>query len=351
MGQPKKRRLLKWFIVGAVILLIVGVAGVFGARQYVNNNLKAVSGEQKLIEVDIEKGMLLPQISTLLKDKQLIRNKRVFEGYVRSNGAAEDIKAGTYELSPSYSVEEIVSILTNGKIVSKLVTILPGSRIDQVKQSLLNAGFSQEQVTAALNPATYANHPALTDKPTRASLEGYLYPESFQRDSSTTAKDIVKASLDEMQKRLTPELREAFSRQGLSVHRAVILGSIVEKEVSKPDDRAQVAQVFLKRLSENIKLQSDATAKYGAVLDGVADTLNYEQTLHYGSPYNTYENANLTPGPISNVSESSLKAVANPAKSDWLFFVSGDDGVTYFSKTGAEHQALVEQHCKKLCGN
>lgn len=351
MRQPKKRKLIKWFVAGAIVLALLGVAGVFGARQYVNNNLKPASTEQRLVEITIDKGMLLPQISTLLKDKQLIRNKRVFEGYVRSNGAAEDIKAGTYELSPSYSVQEIVSILTNGKIVSKLVTILPGSRIDQVKQSLTNAGFSQEQVAVALDSATYVDHPALTDKPADASLEGYLYPESFQRDSATTAKDIVRASLDEMQKRLTPELREAFSRQGLSVHKAVILGSIVEKEVSKSDDRAQVAQVFLKRLAEGIKLQSDATAKYGAVLDGVADKLNYEQTIHYSSSYNTYENAGLTPGPISNVSESSLKAVANPAKTDWLFFVSGDDGVTYFSKTVTEHEAAVKLHCKKACGN
>ncbi len=137
----------------------------------------------------------------------------------------------------------------------------------------------------------------------------------------------------------------------MSTHRAITLASILEREVVTQDDRKQAAQVFLKRLGSDIKLQSDATASYGAVLDGVADKLNYNQTLLYDSKYNTYENAGLPPGPISNVSESSLEAVAAPASTDWLFFVSGDDGTTYFSKTGQEHQALTERYCKKLCGN
>src|SRR5690606_18816245 len=123
-----------------------------------------------------------------------------------------------------------------------------------------------------------------------------------------------------------PEMREAFSAQGLSVYRAITLASIVEKEVPLPEDRAQVAQVFLKRLNSNVKLQSDATAKYGAVLDGKDPSAS--QYLTYPSAYNTYENAGLPPGPISNVTESSLRAVAYPAKTDWLYFVSGDDKKT-----------------------
>ena len=175
------------------------------------------------------------------------------------------------------------------------------------------------------------------------SLEGYLYPETFHRTATTSPEEIIKQSLDEMQKHLTPDLRAAIVRQGLTVHDGIKLASIIEQEVSNPEDKKVVAQVFLKRLREGIALESDPTALYGAVKDGA------EPSLQYDSPYNTYNNRGLTPTPISNVSQSSLEAVAHPANTDYLYFVAGDDGKTYFSRTLSEHEALTEQHCKKLC--
>lgn len=325
IGKARRKRWLKWFIIIAVIGLLLLIGGVIFARNYYNSNLKPVSSQQSLIEVEIEPGQTLPEISKQLKAKKLIRNQQVFEQYVRNNGAAEDIKAGTYELSPSYGVPEIVSVLTQGKIVSKLVTILPGARIDQVEKMLTNAGYSEAVVKDALNPANYVDHPALVDKPADASLEGYLYPESFERTSSTTAKQIVTASLDEMQKRLTPEIRQAFTAQGLTSHRAIILASIVENEVAKPEERQQAAQVFLKRLKTGMMLQSNAT-----------DNLPPE--------YDTYTIAGLPPGPISNVTQSTLEAVAYPAQTDYLYFVSGKDCVTRFGATLEQHEANKSQH-------
>ncbi len=325
IGKARRKRWLKWFIIIAVIGLLLLIGGVIFARNYYNSNLKPVSSQQSLIEVEIEPGQTLPEISKQLKAKKLIRNQQVFEQYVRNNGAAEDIKAGTYELSPSYGVPEIVSVLTQGKIVSKLVTILPGARIDQVEKMLTSAGYSEAVVKDALNPANYVDHPALVDKPADASLEGYLYPESFERTSSTTAKQIVTASLDEMQKRLTPEIRQAFTAQGLTSHRAIILASIVENEVSKPEERQQAAQVFLKRLKTGMMLQSNAT-----------DNLSPE--------YDTYTIAGLPPGPISNVTQSTLEAVAYPAQTDYLYFVSGKDCVTRFGATLEQHEANKSQH-------
>ncbi len=351
LARNKKARLIKTAILLVSLLVVFGIAGIILVRHYYEANLKPVSMTEQIIEVDIPVGASLSEVGTLLEDKKLIRNKRVFEQYVRNNGASTDIKAGTYELSPSYSVPEIVSILTQGKIVNKLITIVPGSRLDQVKKTFRNAGYSDEEIDAALDPGNYSNHPALVDKATNASLEGYLYPESFHRTSETTAEQIVTQSLNEMQARLTPELREAFSRHGLSVHKAITLASVVEKEVPSIEDRNQVAQVFLKRLSIGMKLQSDATSSYGAVLDGKAQGMGYSELLAYPSAYNTYQNAGLPPGPISNVTESSLRAVAYPTNTDWLFFVSGDDGKTYFSRTVEEHEALTKQHCTKLCGN
>ncbi|MGH9858148.1 MAG: endolytic transglycosylase MltG, partial [Acidobacteriota bacterium] len=258
--------------------------------------------------------------------------------------------AGTYNLRPSMSVQEIADALTQGRIATDLVTISPGIRLDQVRQILIQKyGFGASEVDAALNPANYANHPALVDKPKGASLEGYLYPESFQKTGETSPQTIIRQSLDEMQKVLTPELRAGIVRQGLTVHQGVILASIIEQEVSNPDDKKTVAQVFIKRLKEDIRLESDATATYGAVLSGQIDSLSRQQVLAFDSDYNTYTNDGLTPTPISNVGIRSLQAVANPSDTSYLYFVSGDDGKTYFSSTIEEHEALVRQHCTKLC--
>lgn len=336
----------KWIKVGVVVgvfALIVIIGSVYGARRYYHQNLQPVNANQTAVTVTIPKGSSVSDVAKILHSQKLIKNEWAFKQYIRNNDLQDKILAGTYAISPSQNVQEIVEIITKGKISSKLVTIKPGQRIDQIKQSFINYGFDADAVEAAFNPANYVGHPALVDKPNSASLEGYLYPESFQKTAETTPSEIVKASLDEMQKRLTPEIREAFSRQGLSTHRAVILASMVEREVDSVEDRRQVAQIFLKRLSMNKRLESDATASYGAILDGK------EPSLTYQSAYNTYYNDGLPVGPISNVTDISLNAVANPASTDWLYFVSGDDGITYFSKTLEEHQALTAQHCKKLC--
>ena len=115
------------------------------------------------------------------------------------------------------------------------------------------------------------------------------------------------------------------------------------RKLVKSADRPVVAQVFLKRYKEDMRLGSDVTAYYGARLAGK------EPSLGYDSPYNTRLHSGLPPGPISNVSAGSLEAVAFPAQTDWLYFVAGDDGITHFSKTLQEHEALTAKYCKKLC--
>ncbi len=346
-----RRRWFKPLLIAIIAVLVIGGGVIFGARQYYHQNLKPVSTTEQIVVFTIPTGAALPEIAESLKDENLIRNKQVFQQYVRNNGADDDIKAGTYELSPSYSVQDIVEIITEGKIASNLITIPPGVRIDEIRELFLNKGYTASEVDAALDPASYPDHPALVAKPAEATLEGYLYPESFQRTSETKVKDIIELSLDEMSKRLTPEVQQAFAAQGLSTHNAIVLASIVEKEVSDANDRRQVAQVFIKRLNMPMRLESDATAKYGAVLAGIDEALTYSETLSYISPYNTYTNDGLPPGPISNVTETALQAVANPSNTDWLYFVSGDDGTTYFSSTLEKHQELTRQYCLELCGN
>jgi UPF0755 protein len=333
------RRIISLAIVGAIL-----VVGSTAAVRYVyNDSLKPVSNSQEVQTVTIQQGATVEEIAAQLEDMGLIRSAWAFRLYVSSKEVRNALQAGVYELAPSQGIPEIVGQLTGGKIATNLVTVLPGQRIDQVRKRLVQDGFTEADVDAALNPSTYAGHPALVDKPAGVSLEGYIYPESYQKTGNTNAETIIGSSLDEMNKQLTPDLRSGFGKQGLSTYEGIILASIVEKEVSKQSDREQVAQVFLKRLSINMRLQSDATASYGAVLAGA------EPSSSYDSPYNTYRNNGLPPTPVSNVSASSLKAVASPANTDWLYFVSGDDGTTHFSKTLAEQEANIRQYCTKLC--
>jgi UPF0755 protein len=208
---------------------------------------------------------------------------------------------------------------------------------------MLKYGYSETAVNSALDAELYKNHPALIDKPSGQSLEGYLYPESFITTANTTPEDIIRKSLDEMSEVLTPELKDSFTQQGLTVHQAVTLASIVDKEVSDIAQKPIVASVFYNRLKIGMVLGSDVTYQYIAKILGVAPSPFIE------SPYNTRKYPGLPPGPISNVSKTGLNAVANPSTTDYLFFVAGDDGKVYYSKTNAEHEALAREHCKKLC--
>jgi UPF0755 protein len=353
-GLRSNQRWARIFLGLAAVFLVIALAGTLLIRNTYQDNLRPVSASQRAETITVPSGASAKEIASTLEESGVIRAAWAFEWYVRNNGLRDKLQAGTYSIRPNQSVPEIAEIMTQGRISTDLVTIYPAQRIDQVRQALINNGYSQGEVDRALNPALYRDHPALVDKPAQANLEGYLYPESFHKSADTKPEAIVRASLDEMQKYLTPELRRNIVRQGLTVHEGIILASIIEQEVGSRDvqqdkrDKQVVAQIFLRRLQkENMPLESDATAPYGAVLDGRAAGLSHGQLLTYESPYNTYRNRGLPPTPISNVSRHALEAVANPADTDYLFFVSGDDGKKYFSRTLAEHEELVRRHCKR----
>ncbi len=326
-----------------ILLLILVVGATVLVRQVYYEKLKPVSPSQKTQLVTVQQGASLDVIANNLENDGLIRSAWAFKLYVSSKQVRSDLQAGTYAFAPSQTVAQIVSQLTHGKIATNEITILPGQRIDQIKTSLINDGFNDADVEKALDPAQYAGNSALVDKPAGASLEGYLFPDTFQKDANTTPKDIVTQSLAAMQKQLAPDLRSAFAKQGLGTYQAIVLASMVEQEANNATDRQQVAQVFLTRLSQNMTLGSDVTAFYGATLAGKSKSTTYD------SAYNTLLYKGLPPTPISNVSMQSLQAVAHPANTDWLFFVAGDDGTVHFSKTLEEHQALIQQYCQKLC--
>jgi UPF0755 protein len=253
------------------------------------------------------------------------------------------MQAGTYALTPSMSTPQIVSKIVNGDVSRSYVTILPGKTVGQIRQTFKQAGYSDSELDAAFNPSTYPDESVLADLPPGATLEGFLYPDSFQKEVDTPAQTIIRESLDEMQTRLTADIMNGFKAQGLSVFQGVTLSSIVYQESGDPSVEPTVAQVFLSRIRQGMPLQSNVTADYASDLAGVA------RTVTINSPYNTYLHPGLPPGPIGNMVDSALKAVAHPSNTDYLYFVAGDNGVVHFSQTEAEHEQAVKQYCTKQC--
>jgi UPF0755 protein len=338
-----RRQRLKLFLLIISVVIVLLILATIIVRHRFNNDLRAVNNNPQTKIVNISNGLSVEQIADLLHKDNLVRSSWAFDWYVRTTELNSDLEAGTYALAANQSTPSIVNILTHGKVATKLVTIIPGQRLDQVRATLINDGFSPSAVDQALQPGQYEDLPALADKPSGASLEGLLYPDSFQKTATTSPAVIIRESLIEFGQHLTPNLQAAYAKEGLTTYQGVIIASIIESEVSSPSDQTQVAQVFLKRLGLNMPLGSDVTAYYGSIVN------NQSPSLSFDSPYNTLLHTGLPPTPISNVNDQALEAVAYPATTDWLYFVTGDNGITYFSQTEQQQQANTALYCHKLC--
>jgi UPF0755 protein len=326
-----------------VIIIILG-GGLVSLRVWYQHNLSAVSSSAQSQYFTVTSGSSLHQIAVKLKNANLIRNTRSFETYVRSNELHDKLQAGTYSFSPNMSVQQIVKKMVDGDVSRNLITILPQKRLDEIKQAFAKAGYSSSEIDSAFDPATYKDHPALASLPAGASLEGYLYPDSFEKQADTPARVIVRESLDEMQKYLTQDIINGFAAHSLNTYQGLTLASIVAQETDDPTYQPIVAQVFYTRLAKGMTLGSDVTAFYASAIKGINPP-----SLGVDSPYNTRIYVGLPPGPISNMTFGALQAVAHPATTDYLYFVAGDDKKLHFSHTEAEHQDAIKKYCTKEC--
>ncbi len=294
------------------------------------------------IRVLIEQGETSSEIASKLRTKGLIRSETAFNIYVQTTGTRAKLQAGGYILSTDQNVQQIVDHLVAGKADEVDILISPSVTLNGIRKNLQQYGYSSDEIDRALS-ADY-EHPLLASKPDTATLEGYIYPETYRIGADQTLEDLFEKSFDELYEVLTENgYLAAFQARSLSIHQGLTLSSIVQKEVDNPSDQKQVAQVFLSRLAQDIQLGSDVTFIYAAEQAGQQPTVNFD------SPYNTRINKGIPPGPIANMQRSAIDAVASPAPGDFLYFVAGDDGKTYFSRTEAEHNANVAAHCIKLC--
>jgi UPF0755 protein len=337
--KPRHKRVWLWVTLALVGIIVAVIAAAVIWYQHQLSPVTPSATER--IQVTIATGTSPAGIARQLKDEELIKSTDAFALYVRLSGTRNALQAGSYHLSPSESVPEIVDHLVGGRVDSFDITFLPGATLAQNREVLISAGYSEAEVDEGLR-AQYDSM-LFEGKPANADLEGYIYGETYRVSNGASVADILQQSFKQYEKVLIENgLVAGFTGRGLSTYQAITLASIIQRE-SIGGDEAQIAQVFYTRLGMDMELGSDVTYQYIADKTGVARDPNLD------SPYNTRRYPGLPPGPIAAPGLASLKAVAAPAEGDFVYFLSGDDDVTYFARTFEEHEANISNHCQQKC--
>jgi UPF0755 protein len=325
-------------IILGLSLLVCALAVLIGFIFWVKLTVAAPhsgNGSEKYFVITSGQG--LDAIATNLKNESLISNRFVFTLYLKYKGQSGKIKAGEYKIPDNISMVKVSEIITGGKIVTSKITIPEGWSLQKIAERVAaNTVVTASEFTEAakMKPA-YTKFAFLNGLAAGDSLEGFLYPDTYVLSAKPTADEIVERMLENFDKKFSDKYQQKLKTSGMTMKEVVTLSSIVEREVAKADDRRLVASVFLNRLNIGMPLESCATIQY--VLGVSKKQFTYAET-ETPSPYNTYINPGLPPGPIGNPSIDSIDAVLFPEKSDFLFFLSSN-GVTYFSKTLEEHNA------------
>ncbi|MBN1625640.1 MAG: endolytic transglycosylase MltG, partial [Deltaproteobacteria bacterium] len=292
----------------------------------------------------VEEGMTLRKVACELEDKGIIKNRPFFLLWARLKGYGERIKSGEYSLSPAMAPVKIFDILTRGLIITHPVTFPEGYSAGQIAETLAQkidvdkTGF----LSLISDPEIMRRH-GVTGK----DLEGYLYPDTYNfsmGQSPESIIDVMKGRFNELVSPLMGRIEES----GMTLEEVVTLASIVEKETGRAEERPLIASVFLNRLKKGMRLESDPTVIYGT--EEFNGNLTRDDLRRY-TPYNTYVIRGLPPGPICNPGIESIRAVIFPADTEYLYFVSKNDGSHYFSKTLEEHNRNVMIYQKRKANN
>jgi len=334
-------------IIGGVLfcIAVVGAVLIFVDPSSIKSEheLKPsqVEDSDKRIHIKIVEGMSTGEIAAKLKDKNVISSSLKFRLISRLRGYDGQLKPGTYTFEEEMDDEEVFVKLLNGEKHLVRFTIPEGFGVKEIAERLSNLDIADEQefLKAAENFAPYAYMRKRTN--VRYAAEGFLFPETYTIESDTPIDDILKIMAEEFDDRITPAMRERAQELGLSIYDLTTLASLVEREVRFPEDRPIVAQVFLKRLELNMPLQSDATLQY--LMDAPKEDVTISDTK-IDSPYNTYQNAGLPPGPVANPGIAAIEAVLNPADTNYLYFVADRQGHNHYSYSYEEHLTLVNQY-------
>jgi UPF0755 protein len=335
MTIRQSRRRIILFVWG--FSFFVGLFFLIGFAHYLVSPAKKGGHYQNFF---VHHGSTLKEVADNLEKEKIITSKRFFLLWSRLMGYSRNIKAGEYRLNSGIPPLKILEILTQGDIITHTVTIPEGFNRKQIGDLLAKNGIvnKEEFLSLSGNPEI-ARHYGISGP----GLEGYLYPDTYQFSLDLPSLSVIDAMVKRFWEMVGP-LREEAKRLGLTMEEVVILASIVEKETGRPEERPIIASVFVNRLKKKMRLESDPTVIYG--LEDFSGNLTRKH-LSRSTPYNTYVIQGLPPGPIANPGQKAIEAVLYPAKSNYLYFVSKNDGSHYFSKTLLEHNRAVRVYQKE----
>lgn len=345
LTHQKKRK--KRAIVLSLISLFTILSVVLTWFLYNLTPINSKSSEAVIVK--IETGTTQSEIAKTLESKALIRSSLVFNLFIQLSARTNELKAGTYKLFKSDSLPTIVDKIVSGKGSEISIMILPGSNLMENRKTLLKYGFSDSEINYAYQ--YQFNHELLKTKPPKNDIEGFLYGETYNFSAETSLLNIFNKFFDHLLADIKKyDLENNFKKQGLNLYEAIILASIVQKEIISPVgsttpsiDQRTVAGIFYNRLRSGMTLGSDVTYQY------IADKLGLARDPKLDNPYNTRRYAGLPPGPVSSPGLTALLAVASPIDTEYLYFLSGDDGVTRYAKNDSEHQSNIKNYCKIAC--
>ncbi len=303
----------------------------------------------------IEPGESVASVARRLEAAGLITDAELFRRYLRYHRLDVRMQAGQFRLAPNMNMMEIARRLQRGQAPGVLVTVPEGWRAGQIADMLERTGvmsgeaFLREVEAGAAAAAALGDYAFLADLPAGASLEGYLFPDTYELPEQATPEDLLRRMLDNFDQKAAPLLASTPHPDGLNTHQVLTLASIVEREAVIPEERPLIAGVYLNRLRQGMRLEADPTVQYAmgyqpATGQWWKTPVSLEEYAAVDSPYNTYLYPGLPPGPICNPGLDSIRAVLQPQESEFLYFVSRGDGSHVFARTFEEHVQNVRKY-------
>jgi UPF0755 protein len=328
-------------IVIAVLVVAAAGAGVWlllGAEK----PYKGYEGAEQFVEIPPGAGPAL--IGRRLAESGVVRDTVSFRVALARSGQARRLQAGEYRFDAPMSAGEVIDKLARGDVFLHPITFPEGLTIKQMAQIYERdgGGSRSDFLRAAANAAVIREL-----DPEAGDLEGYLFPNTYSLPRRTTAEQLVQRMVTAFRDVLTPDIVQRAAAHGLTVRQLITLGSLVEKETARPEERPIVAAVYANRLRIGMGMQCDPTVIYALERVGKYTGNLTREDLHFDSPYNTYRYAGLPPGPIANPGRASIEAASAPADVPYLYFVSRNDGSHVFAVTLDEHNHNVYEFQKK----
>jgi len=333
----------KIFLAAILFLIFIGLAFYIFNRQAVFSH-----GTQSNTQTfELKAGEGVTEIARRLERGNLIQNAYYFDYYVWKTQSRGKIQAGSYELTGQMTVPEIVAILSVGKVISNetKVTFPEGSSLQQMSEALKGKGFDGDEFLRLAKCAcgVKTDFDFLKSRPDKSTLEGFLFPDTYIFRKDATAADIVNRMLENFGEKLTQAMSAKIFSDNRNIFQVVTMASILEKEAKTSEDMKLASGIFWKRIADGMPLQSCATVAYVLGKDKVQFSFDDTRTP---SPYNTYLNKGLPPGPINNPGLVAIQAAIYPTASDYNFFLTDPNtGQMLYARTLAEHEAN-----KQKCG-